>query len=660
MPELIWNGKYDDNGQIVGPSRVSLPFQTVETVNQSAQERQMALTAARSGATEWRNRLIWGDKKYVLPSLLKEFAGKVDLIYIDPPFATGANFGYKTRIHSENTNISMGAGGGRRRNSGPELEYQPNLIEEIAYRDTWGGGLDTYLKWMHETLTLLRELLTESGSIYVHCDWRASHYIKTTMDDIWGYGNFRNEITWERIKGAGKTSQHTNRSFGRSSDCLLFYSSTETYSFNPEAVAMPYPKVEEDFPYSDSKGPYKRRSPFRPPGLGPRPNLCYEYRGVFPPNESGWTVSESRLKELDAEDELEWAAPSTVWRKQRPGPGILPNSIWTDFQLSNNSERLGYPTQKPEALLERIIKASSNEGDLVLDCFIGSGTTAAVAEKLGRRWIAADMGRFAVSTTRKRLLDIPGVKPFHVQNLGRYERQAWQSDDLEHPYRELILQLYRAEPVSGYQWLHGARAGRMIHVGAVDAPVALNDVQRVVDEFVGMTGSGESAPTIRGVDILGWDFGLEVDTEARELAENAGVSIRLLRIPREVMDRRAVDAGDIRFFELAALSIETNVEQGKREVELALDDFTMPLGDVPNSVREKVTHWSQWIDYWAVDWDYRDDTFNNQWQSYRTNAEPRLSLTARHGYKEAGAYAIVVKVIDILGNDTTRRLEVNI
>ena len=168
MPELIWDGKYDDNGQIVSPPRVSLPFQTVETVNQSAQERQFALESAQSAnAPEWRNRLIWGDKKYALPSLLKEFSGKVDLIYIDPPFATGANFSYKAPVHPDNRTY-VGGGRPRGRNSNLTLDYQPNLIEQIAYRDTWGGGLDTYLKWMYETLTLLRELLAESGSIYVH------------------------------------------------------------------------------------------------------------------------------------------------------------------------------------------------------------------------------------------------------------------------------------------------------------------------------------------------------------------------------------------------------------------------------------------------------------------------------------------------------------
>ena len=597
MPELNWEGKYNDNGQIAAPLRVSLPFQTVETVNQSAQERQMALTATSAGHDpQWRNRLIWGDKKYVLPSLLDEFAGQVDLVYIDPPFATGADFSYQARIHppdSDNSHLS--------------LDYQPNLIEQIAYRDTWGGGLDTYLKWMFETLTFLRELLAESGSIYVHCDWRTSHYIKATMDQIFGYDSFRNEIVWRIGWVSGYKTQ--KEGWIRNHDTILYCTKGESFTFNKEFI--PYPPD------------YTRRDGKRPTGAGM-------------PIEDTWNCNQ-----IDIMDSI--------------------------MIKSFSREKEGYPTQKNESLLERIVSASSNEGDLVLDCFVGSGTTAAVAEKLGRRWIAADLSRFAISITRKRLLDNPNVRPFHVQNLGKYERQAWLSAEVgdqaaaqQQQYSDFILKLYHAQPVSGYQWLHGVKAGRMVHVGGVDAPVTMNDVQQVVDEFAGVIGTGTGAPRTRGVDILGWDFGLEVDTEARVVADSAGIGIRLLRIPREVMDQKAVDAGDVRFFELAALSVDHTLNRRKRSVTLALKNFTLPLDGVPEDVRASVTHWSQWIDYWAVDWDYQNDTFNNQWQSYRTTQEPQLLRSASHTYDVRGTRSIVVKVIDVLGNDTTRRLRVDV
>ena len=187
MTELIWDGKYKD-GKKVGPVRIALPFQTVETVNETAQERQLTLDMLYAGReTEWRNRLIWGDKKYVLPSLLPEFAGKVNLIYIDPPFATGADFSFAATIPESNENFNK----------------EPSMIEQKAYRDTWGRGLDGYMQWFYETVILLRELLTENGSIYVHLDWHVGHYAKTLLDEVFGYENIESQITV--VCGLGKS-----------------------------------------------------------------------------------------------------------------------------------------------------------------------------------------------------------------------------------------------------------------------------------------------------------------------------------------------------------------------------------------------------------------------------------------------------------------------
>lgn len=343
------------------------------------------------------------------------------------------------------------------------------------------------------------------------------------------------------------------------------------------------------------------------------------------------------------------------------------SDLWDDIPPINSQspERVNYPTQKPEALLKRVVEASSNEGDLVLDCFCGSGTTAAVAEKLNRRWIACDLGRFAIHTTRKRLLGIPGVKPFMVQNLGKYERQAWQvaefgagAEAATQAYRRFVLQLYHAQPVEGYVWLHGNKAGRMVHVGGVDAPVTRADVTGMVTEFRKAVGTGKGAPTRSGIDVLGWDFAFELNETARQDAELAGIDLRLIRIPREVLEKKAVEQGDIRFFELAALGI--SVKKKARKVTLELTDFIIPLDDVPEDVRKAVTHWEQWIDYWAVDWDNSDDTFHNEWQSYRTRKDMTIARQSSHTYPKAGTYRVVAKVIDILGNDTTKLLEVEV
>jgi adenine-specific DNA-methyltransferase len=290
-----------------------------------------------------------------------------------------------------------------------------------------------------------------------------------------------------------------------------------------------------------------------------------------------------------------------------------------------------------------------------------------VAEKLNRRWIACDLGRFAIHTTRKRLLGIPGVRPFVVQNLGKYERQAWQVAEfggdenaaaVVRQYRHFILDLYHARPVDGYTWLHGLKEGRMVHVGPVDSPIAPNDVKQIAIEFRKAVGTGQDAPSQAAVDVLGWDFAFELNEVARQQAAEANINMRFLRIPREVLEQKAVEQGDIRFFELAALSVDVQ-EQG-REVTLQLTDFVIPPDDVPEDVQRAISHWSQWIDYWAVDWDNQGDTFHNMWQAYRTRQDKSLKLHTTHRYDQPGAYTIMVKVIDILGNDTTKTLRVQV
>ena len=304
----------------------------------------------------------------------------------------------------------------------------------------------------------------------------------------------------------------------------------------------------------------------------------------------------------------------------------------------------------------------------MLDCFCGSGTTAAVAEKLNRRWIACDLGRFAIHTTRKRLLSCPNVRPFVVQNLGKYERQAWvgaefgsdgaQAAARQRAYIEFILKLANATPLHGHNWLHGVKAGRMVHVGAVDAPVSVGDVTQIAAEFKRAVGTGKDAPKTNGVDVLGWDFAFELNEVARQQAAAANIQMRFLRIPRDVMDKRAVEQGDIKFFELAALSVEVSTNQ--RDVFLKLKDFVIPPDDVPEEARRAVKHWSQWIDYWAVDWDNKGDTFHNEWQAYRTRKDKSLPLEITHAYADAGEYTVVIKVIDILGNDTTKTVKAKV
>lgn len=372
-----------------------------------------------------------------------------------------------------------------------------------------------------------------------------------------------------------------------------------------------------------------------------------EGRLYFPENKEG------RIRRKSYADELK---------------GMPIQNLWTDIPEINSQaeQRLGYPTQKPEALLKRILNVGSETDDLVLDCFCGSGTTAAVAEELGRRWVACDLSRFAIHTTRKRLLSNVNVRPFTVQNLGKYERQLWagaefgdnQAAERQRAYVEFILKLSSATPIHGYTWLHGVKGGRIVHVGAVDAPVSTGDVTQIAGEFRRAVGTGKDAPTTNGVDVLGWDFAFEMNEVAKQQAAAANIQMRFLRIPRDVMDKRAVEQGDIRFFELAALSVE--VKTNKRNVLLKLKDFVIPPDDVPEEARKAVKHWSQWIDYWAVDWDNQGDTFHNEWQTYRTRKDKSFALETTHAYADPGEYTVVVKVIDILGNDTTKTVKVKV
>ncbi len=652
MTELIWDGKYDSNGKKTAPLRVSLPFQTVETVNESAQERQITLDLFAAGRdTAWRNRLIWGDKKYVLPSLLDEFAGKVNLIYIDPPFNVGADFSFTTTIHPEDED-----------EEGASFTKEPSVIEQKAYRDTWGRGLDSYLQWFYETATLLRELLAEDGSIYVHLDYHVSQYAKVVMDEVFAPNNFQAEIVWKRT-----TAHNDSKNYGANVDSLLYFSKTERRVWNQQFVGHSDEYLAR-FRNIDSDGRRWQDGNLTAKGLSGG-GYEYEYKGV----KSNWRMPLETMKRLDKEKKLHFTKNGGIRLKfyLDEAPGISLQSLWDDISPVNSqaSERANYPTQKPEALLERIIKASSNEGGLVLDCFCGSGTTAATAEKLNRRWITCDLGRFAVHTARKRLLSIAGVRPFVVQNLGKYERQVWQAtefksqtpnpkDQLQRAYTEFILKLYGARAVSGYSWLHGIKGGRMVHVGAVDAPIAMGDITQIVTEFKKAVGTGADAPTRNSVDILGWDFAFELNEVAKQQAAQANLNLKFIRIPSDVMDKRAVEQGDIRFFELAALAVE--VKKKGREVTLTLTDFVIPPDDVPADIQKAVKHWAQWIDYWAVDWDYRDDTFHNEWQAYRTRQDKDLQKTITHAYEEAGEYTVVVKVIDILGNDTTKALTVKV
>jgi len=587
---LEWDGKRSQ------PARLRLPLQVVETVNAPRADRGTIFEGADNDADDgWRNRLIWGDNLHVLSSLSDELAGQVDLIYIDPPFDSRKDY-----------RVEIGMGDGAFDEDYSKLQ---SVIEDKAYNDTWGRGRASYLQMMHERLTLLRELLSPTGSLVVHLDWHQGHYVKILLDEIFGEGNFRNEIIWWYYN---KYQGNINR-FASNHDLLLWYSRTDKFVFNK--------RIEQrDQPVQQLKRIWnpvtKKLVNAKDPSTG---KVIYQ---------------ESTTRTVD-----------DVWR--------LPM-----LQPADRTENVRYETQKPLSLAKRIIDALTDKGDVVADVFCGSGTALVAAEQSGRRWLGCDIGRFAIHTTRKRLLDLPGCKPFEVANLGRYERQVWQVETTGaqvQAYLDFVVELYGAQPVAGFQHVHGTLGPRGVHVGAVDAPVTLAEIKDTLDE-----AAGAGYPS---VDVLGWEFEMGLHELVQDVAKAVGLDLRLRRIPREVMDPRAVASGEITFHELAYVKVDTTVK--RRAVQVTLADFVLPNPDlVPASVREKVTGWKDYVDYWAVDFTFGaegdTDTFRNQWQSYRTRSHRALELTADHGYDEPGEHTVLVKVVDIFGNDTTTAVRVTV
>jgi adenine-specific DNA-methyltransferase len=594
---LNWEGKRTEVDRIV------LPFQRIEVVNESRATREAEKGSFLSNlkpdgtadSPEWRNKVIWGDNKYVLGSLLENFSGKVDLIYIDPPFGTGQDFSFTVEVGDE------------------EFTKEPSLIEEKAYRDTWGRGIDSYLSMMYERLHLLRQLLSDKGSIFVHLDVHMGPYIKVLMDEIFGQNNFQNEIAWYYYN---KLHDSRKRLLPKAFDQILYY-------VKDRRAPYQYTPLKEARDTSVTKLKYKK--------------IGGKIQNVIGPDGKAVTY-ESTERTVD-----------NVWRIRC-------------LQPANKQEWMNYATQKPVDLIERILQLASKPGDLVLDAFVGSGTAAIAAERQKRRWLAVDLSRYSIHVTRKRLLNEDGCRPFEVMNLGRYERQYWQGVTFGrnlsgeptplHQYVKFVLDLYKAEPTAGLVQLHGQRGGRMVHVGAADAPVTLAEIREAIEECRKIKQEK--------LDILGWEWEMGLHDVIEAESKRTGTNLRLLQIPREVMDKRAVDAGDVHFYELAYLEIET--ETKGKEARLKLKNFVIPSPElIPDEVRKKIRKWSDYIDYWAVDFEFNDDTFHNQWQDYRTRAKRDLGLTCDwHDYKKSGRYKVLVKVFDIFGNDTTHLLEVKV
>jgi DNA modification methylase len=691
--ELVWNGKSQ------GITNVVLPFQTIEHVDEPRAEESLLIQPGLFDLTSgrqlkgWTNKLIWGDNKFVLSSLKSgplreeiEANGGIKLIYIDPPFDVGADFTMDVEIGEES------------------FEKQPSVLEEIAYRDTWGKGQDSFLAMIYERARLMADILHPHGSVVVHCDWRLKHSIRFVLEEVFGAESFRNEVSWKRQPPRG--AKASSNQFARNSDTLIFFSKSESYIWNPQYKPYSQEYIDAKFTNADSNGRKYR--------VGDIGDYSKESIAKFREQGKIYDYPSGKIGLKRYLDEQKGEALS---------------EIWTDVPEVNSMarERVNYPTQKPELLIERLILSLSNENDIVCDFFCGSGTTAAVAEKLGRKWITSDLGKFAIHTTRKRLIGVQRelraqdkeFRAFEILNLGKYERQLFITgiDEIdaktlnqkelnkEQAFIRLIATAYKAEPITGFRTFRAKKAGRVVAIGPVDMPVSRLFAEQVVDECI--------EKGITKVDLLGFEFEMGLFPSIQDEAASKGVDLVLKHIPKEVFDKRAVDKGEARFHDVAYIEIRPHLNGNSVAIELtnysvfytqgvtsfAEDNLknggsqiVVENGQVIKISKDKnglvnprevlTKNWHDWIDYWSIDFDFTnrkeiirvqdpktgevketwtgDYIFENEWQSFRTRQDRTLELKSVFNEVPPGKRKIAVKVVDIFGNDTMKVITVSI
>ena len=708
--ELVWLGKSDFVDRSV------LPFQSIEQIDEprldDSETSSLFDLISKSGRQSggWSNKLIWGDNKLILSSLASgqmrteiESAGGLKLVYIDPPFDVGYDFSLDIEIGDETIN------------------KEPSVLEQLAYRDTWGKGAESYVNLLHKRIRLIYELLAEDGSLFLHCDSRTKHFTRLVLDEIFGAENFRSEIVWKKTN----SPKGQSGSLGAQYDTIIWYSKSAKFVFN-----QPFRRFDEKslkpYSYSDERGQF-RLIELEAQGVQKSANRkVFEFRG----RKAQWVYNLEQLNAWDKDGFIYETSNGRFAKKQylEDMAGVLVSDIWVDEDVppfqGKSSENVDYPTQKPESLLSRVISMASNEGDLVADFFVGSGTTLAVAEKLGRKWIGADIGRFAIHTARKRLISVQRerkeqgapYRSFEILNLGGYERQRYlaleadSSDEstnalLEkrNAFVELILEAYGAQSTTQFPPFSGKKNQAGVFIGEIDLAVSEQDVEGCISAAL------ESG--ITKVDVLGFEFEMGISPRLSDEAKTKGLTVTLRYIPTDVFDTKLVRGGAIQFFEVGYLEVQPNVKD--LAVNIALRDFgvfyrqtdardveeelkagkskvVVDKGQVIRLAKDKdgvikrtqiTKKWEDWVDYWSIDFDYEsrpeifhidgsDGTqevrtgryiFENVWQSFRSREQRTLELeSVWHTYDSPGPKAIAVKVIDIFGNDTTRVIRVNV
>lgn len=617
LPEIAREGRAEahrilerlSSGTRIGlqTNELVLPCKDVSGIFRGQQPQLPNAFNQAVGEGQWMNRLIYGDNLLTLQALLAGDAdsglpslrGKVDLIYIDPPFDSKAD--YRTPITLPGT----------------KFEQRPTVIEQFAYTDTWKEGTISYLKMMYSRLVLMRELLSERGSIYVHIDWHIGAYLKIMLDDIFGKGNFVNEIIWyyRRWNIAGS-------SFATNHDNLLYYGKNKNNRIYNQLF----------IPKSDKSSAQGK-----------------SWKSV---------IDENGIRHSIMTDE--------------PTKGVPMPDVWNISMINPvANERVGYATQKPEALLERIIKASSNKGDLVCDFFGGSGTTAAVAEKLGRRWITGDIGKPASLIMRKRLID-QDAKPFLYQSIGDYQKEAFRNNKLVKRIGDLsqiVLGLYGALPFTAEQcadrnfgYIKGTKT--LVMADSPNRLTTASTVRRAVEAKASLLGGDWQK-----VVVLGWNFAFDISQAIQQYKDS---NVEVLVIPPDLMDKltkkgyeKLIRDKTVRFSSLQYLTvkpIEVKAEGENDELTITLDSYVLlspdniPLDEKDKPKLQKVMAEDplSLIEYWSIDPDYDDTTFRSTWQDYRENTSNDsdalhcvYSTRLRVPHKEHRR--VCVKAVDVFG-----------
>jgi len=612
LPKIVAQGKKDAQRVLDGLSRTGrVTLQTNEIVLPT-KASSFGQSVREESKREWLNRIIYGDNLLAMQALLggdahtPSMRGKIDMIYIDPPFDSKAD--YRTKITLPGT----------------EIEQKPTVIEQFAYSDTWKDGTFSYLRMLVPRLILMRELLSEQGSIYVHIDWHVGHYVKIIMDEIFGKENFRNEVVWNK----GFRGTESQNSYQRSHDTVLWYSKGDKIIWNQQYQ-----------PYKDQNlGRYNKT------------------------DEDGKRYAEIKRVRTDG---------SVYYGKTYPNEeGKKINDVISHVttMASTNSERIGYDTQKPEELLNIFINISSNPDSNIADFFSGSGTTGAVAEKLGRKWIMCDLGKPACMIARKRLID-QDAKPFLYQSIGDYQKEQFEQSayktvgELSH----VVINLFGALPFPPQDGVPNnlgyiKQSKTLVLVDSPSRMTGYSTLKKAQQLRASFMGGWEK------VVVLGWNFvtdiGRVIDTIKDERLE-------VLVIPPDLLDKlktkasyeQLIKSGKVRFSSLQYLTIKPiqkrEYDKENDEIEIKLDNYVLlspdalPLDKENKEKLEGVITKSplSLIEYWSIDPDYDGEVFRSKWQDYRENNEDlRIKRSAKLVLpKSKSKRKICVKAVDVFG-----------